>query len=61
MLVVKVMMSKFILSPFDVGEHPYRHLSAALDHPEYRRLLLGELPSSPRPLQAVAPSGPAFF
>src|SRR5262249_35636037 len=45
----------------DVGQHADRDLAAPLDHPEDRRLLLGQRAPARRPLQAPPPSGPPFF
>ena len=45
----------------DVGQHPNHDLATSLDHPEDRRLLLGERPPDPLPLQPSSPGGPPFF
>ena len=45
----------------DVLQHPDHDLAAALEHPEDRRLLLGQRPPARRPLQASSSADSAFF
>src|SRR5262245_26812338 len=45
----------------DVGQHADDDLAAPLDHPEDRRLLLGQRAPARGPLQPPPPTGPPFF
>src|SRR4051794_821781 len=45
----------------DVLQHPDHHLAAPLQHPEDRRLLLGQGPPATLPLQASPSGRTAFF
>src|SRR5512142_3343032 len=45
----------------DVRQHPDGDLAATLDHPEDRRLLLGQRPPARCPLQPSAAAGSPFF
>src|SRR4051812_3792916 len=45
----------------DVGQHADDDLAAPLDHPEDRRLLLGQRPPARGPLQAPPAAGAPFF
>src|ERR1700692_2597931 len=45
----------------DVRQHPDHHLPGPLDHPEDRRLLLGQSAPARRPLQAPPAAGAPFF
>src|SRR5262249_40578693 len=45
----------------DVLQHPGHHPATPLEHPEDRRLLLGQRPSARRPLQASPSTDSAFF
>src|SRR4051812_44883996 len=45
----------------DVGQHPDDDLAAPLDHPEDRRLLLGQSPPARRPFQPPSPARSPFF
>src|SRR5262245_53296597 len=45
----------------DIGQHPDHHLTAPLDHPEDRRLLLGQRPPAPLPFPAPPPGWSASF
>src|SRR5664279_2232254 len=44
-----------------VGQHPDEHLAGPLDHPEDRRLLLGQCSPARCPLQPASPARSPFF